>query len=361
MEMKKFFFGTMCLAMLSTAFTACSDDDDPTRNDEGSQLELPNDRVFFLNEGSYNGNNAGITFYDPNGTTSTVNDIYKTQNNAALGDTGQDIIHYNHNLYVTVYGSQYITRLNEAGVEQARYAFTEEQGQPRYMAAKDGKIYVTLYSGNVARLDATTLQFEAMTAVGNNPEYIAEVDGKLYCTNSGWGYDNRLSIIDPSTFKAENVTIFSNPDQVLNVGDKLIIQGYGGAYPDYTYPVAVFNTSSKTYTQIGTATKVAGYGNTVYMVYSETDWSTYTTTNTFTSYDLKTNTANSTSFLKNVPEALATTSVYMLEVDPQNGDFYVGTSDYYSNGIIYRFDKDGNLLKTLESGGISPRKAVFIH
>lgn len=360
MEMKKFFFGTMCLAMLSTAFTACSDDD-YDYSDEGSKVTLSNDRVFILNEGSYNANNAGVTFYDPNGTVSTINDIYKTQNNAALGDTGQDIIAYNHSLYVTVYGSSYITRLNEAGVEQARHAFDEEQGQPRYMTAKDGKIYVTLYSGQVARLDATTLQLEAMVAVGNNPEYIAEVDGKLYCTNSGWGYDNRLSIIDPSTFTAENVTIFGNPDQVLNVGGKLIIQGYGGAYPDYTYPVAVFNTTSKTYTQIGTATKVAGYGNTVYMVYSETDWSTYTTTNTFTSYNVKTNTASTASFLKDVPSALASTSVYMLEVDPDNGDIYVGTSDYYTNGVIYRYDKNGNLLSTFESGGVSPRKAVFIH
>jgi DNA-binding beta-propeller fold protein YncE len=62
-----------------------------------------------------------------------------------------------------------------------------------------------------------------------------------------------------------------------------------------------------------------------------------------------------------VPEALASTSVYMLEVDSDNGDIYVGTSDYYSNGVIYRFDKNGNLRDTFESGGVSPRKAVFIH
>jgi hypothetical protein len=358
MEMKKFFFGTLCLAMLSTAFTACSDDDDYDFNDEGSQVTLSNDRVFILNEGSYTLNNAGITFYDPKGTVSLIGDVYYKQNNAALGDTGQDLIAYNHNLYVVVYGSSYIARLNEAGVEQARYAFTEEQGQPRYMAAKDGKIYVTLYSGNVARLDATTLQFEAMTAVGNNPEHIAELDGKLYCANSGWGADNRLSIIDPSTFKAENVTIFTNPDQVLNVGGQLIIQGYGEYYD---YPVAVYNPTAKTYTQIGQATKMDGYKNTLYAVYSETNWSTYETTNTFYTYDVTTGKVNNASFLKDAPAELASTSVYMLSIDPKNGEIYIGTSDYSTNGTIYRFDNAGNLIDTFTSGGVSPSKAVFLH
>ena len=34
----------------------------------------------------------------------------------------------------SMYGSKYVCKLNEACVEQARYSFTDEQGQPRYMA-----------------------------------------------------------------------------------------------------------------------------------------------------------------------------------------------------------------------------------
>ena len=44
------------------------------------------------------------------------------------------------------------------------------------------------------------LTFEKMVAVGQNPEHIIEEDGKLYLVNSGFGYDNRLSIIDIKTF-----------------------------------------------------------------------------------------------------------------------------------------------------------------
>ena len=32
-----------------------------------------------------------------------------------------------------MYGSKYVCKLNEACVEQARYSFTDEQGQPRYI------------------------------------------------------------------------------------------------------------------------------------------------------------------------------------------------------------------------------------
>ena len=55
-----------------------------------------------------------------------------------------------------------------------------------------------------------------MVAVGKNPEGIIEEDGKLYLVNSGFGYDNRLSIIDINTFdKAENIEIFQNPEKIL--------------------------------------------------------------------------------------------------------------------------------------------------
>lgn len=49
------------------------------------------------------------------------------------------MISYNNHIYVAVYGSKYITKLNEACVELKRYEFTDEQGQPRCMVAENGK------------------------------------------------------------------------------------------------------------------------------------------------------------------------------------------------------------------------------
>ena len=266
----------------------------------------------------------------------------------------------NNNIYVSMYGSKDVCKLNEACVEQARYSFTDEQGQPRYMAAEDGKLYVTLSSGNVARLDANTLTFEKMVAVGQNPEHIIEEDGKLYLVNSGFGYDNRLSIIDIKTFDtAEHVEIFQNPDRILEANDKIFIQGYGGPYPDYDYTVAIYDKENKTYKKIGPGTLMAEYNDVVYVIYSETDYNTNTSNHTLYSYNAKTNKKEETSFLQ-MPEELKTRIFYMLSINPENGDFYVGTTDYNTNGDIYRFKKDGTFIEKFESGGVSPRAAVFI-
>lgn len=44
-------------------FASCSDDDDEKGPDDtGSQLTLPQSRMFILNEGGYGSNNAGIAF-----------------------------------------------------------------------------------------------------------------------------------------------------------------------------------------------------------------------------------------------------------------------------------------------------------
>lgn len=54
MKLRSLFFGTLCMLMLGVSFTSCSDDDDDSKkNDEGSKVELPENRVYILNEGSY--------------------------------------------------------------------------------------------------------------------------------------------------------------------------------------------------------------------------------------------------------------------------------------------------------------------
>lgn len=365
MKARSLWLSALCLLMLSVGFASCSDDEEGGGNpwDEGSKVELPQTRAFILNAGTQNQNNSTLTFYDPAGQVESIGDIFFTQNDAQLGDLGQDIIEYEDNLYITVYGSNYIVKLNGAGVEQCRYSFTEEQGQPRYMAAEDGKIYVTLYSGNVARLDAATLQFEKMVKVGNNPEYIIEEDGKLYCTNSGWGSDNRLSIIDLASFEtAENVEIFQNPDRIIESNGHIFIQGYGSNdYLNYPYPVVEFDPVSKTYREIGRGTHIAANGNTLYVIFSNTDWNTYETVNSFYTYDMATQTVNETSFLKDMPDELASSSIYMFNVDGDTGDIYIGVT-YFSNanGEIYRFKADGTLVEKFTSGGQSPYKIVVV-
>ena len=99
------------------------------------------------------------------------------------------------------------------------------------------------------------------------------------------------------------------------------------------------------------------------MVNSVTDWSVkpYVTTNNFFTYNAKTRKLNENSFLTLTgdAESLKTESIMMMEIDPYTGDIYIGTPDYTNTGDVYRFSRNGKLIKKFGSGGISPNNAVF--
>ena len=100
----------------------------------------------------------------------------------------------------------------------------------------------------------------------------------------------------------------------------------------------------------------------LYLVDSRTDYSSkpYVTTNTFSSYDIKSGRLNQTSFLKNAPAELTNASVYMMTVDDETGDIYIGVTHYSdSNGDMYRFKKDGTFVEKFDCGGQNPKAAVF--
>ena len=118
MKVRSLLFSTLCMLAISVTFTSCSDDDDAPWNDEGTKVELPQRRMFILNEGKADNNNAGIAFYAPNRDANDSNNnfianIYFKQNEKQLGDTGQDILEYEDNIYVIVSGSSLLLKLRQ--------------------------------------------------------------------------------------------------------------------------------------------------------------------------------------------------------------------------------------------------------
>lgn len=360
MKTTKFLSVVLGAVALSAGFVSCSEDEDSWNpQSEGSKINMASTRAFVLNEGAYQSNNAGLTYFDWVADTTYTSDLYQAQNGVKMGDTGQDIVLGSDGvtIYTILNGSQYLAKLNSVGVEKARYAFDEKLGAPRYLVEKDGFLYVTSYGGYVAKIKAADLSLVDTVKVGKNPEFIVEKDNKICCSVSGWGEDKRVAVISLSDFK--NVTycdVMDNPDQVIVVAGRVFVQGYG-AY--YDYPWGELKEDG-TFQQIGNCSKWAAYGNTLYLAYSETDWNTYATTTTFKTYDAATSTLSENSPFKNAPAELASSSVYGISTNPYNGDIYVMTSDYVTNGKIYHFKNDGTYVKTLQSTGISPRKIIFL-
>ena len=356
MKIKSFIFSMLSMLALSAGFTACSDDDNSATSEE--KIVWAGTRAFVLDEGSMGANNAGITYFDWTTDATFSKDLFLKQNKHQLGDTGQDIIADNAgNIYVIVSGSNYITKLNEEGIEQATLQIPEDLGSPRYGVLDGENLYVTCYGGYIAKINTTDMTVVNKVTVGQNPEYIIKENGCLYCTNSGWGADKRVAKVElPAFEEATFMDVMDNPDRIIAVNGHIYVQGYGA---DWSYPWGELK-SDGTYVKVGQASSWAAYGNTLYLAYSETpDWSTYTTT--FSTYNVATGTFNESSPLKDAPTELAQKCVYSMNVNPYTGDLYITTSDFVNNGSIYHFDKEGMFVNKFESTGISPRKIIFLN
>lgn len=373
MNVKRLLFRTWCLLAVGLVLAACSDDDEGW-DDSGSKIELPQVRAFFLNEGTFEHNNAGIMFYAPNKDASTVSDLFLFQNGMSLGDTGQSMIEYKDRIYVAVYGSNYLVRLNAACVEEARVSFVNDEDLKagiRYIDAEDGYIYASFYGGVVAKINANTLKVEAkLKNLGYNLEGVAIEGNQLYVAdsykvdeNGRYVYQNDVIVIDLRTFQVkEKLEVVQNPNDLVEEDDKVFLLSWD--YSDESYVLQMIDPDQNNkVTRLGYATKMAAGNDMLYLADSRTDYSNWpetTTVNTFACYNIKTGQMRTDFSLKNAPEELGSTSIYMMAVDEETGDLYIGTTYYStSNGNIYRFRKDGTYVEKFDCGGQNPKAAVF--
>lgn len=369
MKVRSLVFGMLCMLALGAGFASCSDDDDDDRReDTGSQVELPRHRVFILNQGSWGYNNASIAFYAPNGDADFISDIFKKQNNAALGDNGQDLIEYEDRMYVAVNGSNYLAMLNAAGVEQKRVSFVGDKDLSagiRYLAAEDGYIYASFYNGFIAKINANTLAVEArLGGLGDSLEGVAICDDVLYVANSykqeggAYIYNTNLVAVDLRTFtKKADLTVAINPNRLAEEEDRIFLLSKGDYANKPSSLQMIEPKNGNKITEFGEATVMCAANDMLYWVASTTeDWTHYTTT--FHKYDIKSGQTSVINLAAQAPE-LATTNIGMIAVNDDNGDIYVGTASYTANGNIYHFKNNGTLVKKFDCGGLNPFAAVF--
>ncbi len=377
MQLKKFLFGSAIIAFGAT-MVSCSDNDSPDFNDEGSKIDLPATRAFVLFEGSYGLNNSGITFFNPYDTKEIIPDIFYTQNQVGLGDMAQDMIEEDDNIYVSVHGSNYLAKLNSAGVMTAREIcskYPELQGGIRNIVAEKGYIYASFYGGIVGKFDANTLELKAkLQTSGKNLEGLAIENGKLYVANSyeittdengktDYKYLDEVITVDLRGFtQSSSIKVTTNPNMVMEADDRIFVISHD--YSQESYVLSVIDPSQNDrVTRIGYATDMAASDHTLYLVDSRTDFSTYPylTNNSFTTYDIKTGKLNNENFLKNAPLELATSNISSMACDDETGDIYINVTHYVSGkGELYRFDHNGNYIEKIECGGQNPSAMVFL-
>lgn len=361
MKLRSILFSALCALMTGTAFTACSNSND-------NEPEIPPEPLercaYILYEGAWGANNAGISKYFVNTKNYIIADYYYQANGEKpMGDLANAMIEEDNQIYVVVGGSKYVARLDKNCVEQVRRSFGEGEGEPRQLDVEDGYVYVTQQGGQVSKLDAQTLEVVATFKGGDNLEGIVEEDGKLYVANSFKGvnvYNKEVFIINAATMTLEKtLEVVENPTDLTKIDDTVYLLSAGN-YADIAPALQAIDTKTGKVTPITDATKITeGNNGLIYGLRSTYD-AEWNMTNAFFTYNPKTGTLSDTSFLKDAPESFKTTAIYLMEVDEQTGDIYVGISDYTTNGDIYRFDANGILKNSFDAGGINPCTMIFM-
>lgn len=367
MNFRKFFFGLMCLLAIGGTLVSCSDDDDITP--VPPVKSAPGD-VFFLNEGNMGTVDATLCLFNSISNGVTESNLFQTQNGESLGDVGQDMILHNGYVYISVSNSKVIFKVDKQGRLKGMCRTADNV---RGLAAKGNKLYASCYGGKVLCINTTSMkqEKELLVAENCNLEGMTIKGNTLYVANSytqdgyNYTYHNTLKRIDLGSFTADGeVVVGANPNHLETVNGTV----YGicwGNYTDQGYSlgrVIAGEGGEETWESIVTASRMCAAGNKIYYAYSETNWSDYTTSTTFGTYDITTGELKEESFLQpgDAADELASSSIYMLAVDPDNGDIYVGTSSYYTTATMYRFSSNGTFIGKFDTGGFNASHAVFL-
>lgn len=348
---------TLSIATLCALFFSSCE-----KNDE---LQIPSvtSGLYVLNEGREKSNNASVTAFDFT-TTTAYNDYFSKKNNRGLGDLGQDMIKYGSKIYVAASNSSLIEVINiKTGTSIKTIPMVSSSNtpsKPRGLAAYDGKVYISLYDGHVARLDTTSLTIDNTIQVGANPEQIVAANNKIYVVNSIT--DNTVSVIDPASFtEIKKIQVVINPTKIK--ADK-----YGNLYVismgdyGYTNPVTLQRIDAST-ENVTTISGITPYNMTVdgdhlYLYSYDYDASWNVVNKKYLTYNAVNQTLSNTEF---VSSSAISGIPYCIDVDPDTKDIFIGeTVDYKTPGKMYCFSQNGTLKYSFTTG-VNPSKTVFLN
>ena len=368
----------MMAACLAAGFSSCEDD-----NKNGAATETLSG-FYTINGGNKSAKiPASITAYDYATGTSTdvLDDAFFAANNIAIGDGAQQALVYGSKMYIAMYTSNLIWVVEPETLKILGSIKPDGDAQsPRYLAAKNGKVYATMYTGYVSEIDTTTFKIERSVKVGPNPDQLAVSGNTLVVANSDGmnsmaGYPNSsVSVVDLASFTQTEIKcdkIYNPTDVSSNGVDAFVVNkgnydvpGEEGYIPSTVVKITGSTEDNVNYVCDGTMIDVCG--NDLYVI--DAPYYGKPENRTFKVYDVNTF-AEKGNIAKQVKgeksEILWPNGVF---VDPVSNDIVMISYYLGDNGKALTkepayanvYDKAGN-FKTRVECGIGARSITFVH
>ncbi len=236
-----------------------------------------------------------------------------------------------------------------------------ERVLPRYFAALNGKVYVTLFDGYLACIDTTSMSIVKQAKVGRNPEGVVAANNKLYVANSGGmdfntevGYDKTVSVINANNFSVQSLEVAINP-AILAADSKgdvyLISKGNYGDVPATLQRIDAQTQEITVINEVSGATYMKMHNDKLYIICSQYDSNWNQIANCIV-YDAVSEKVVADKFITDGTDINAAYSISI-------GNVYVGMSDFQNTGDMYIFSPQGKLIKQFDTKGLNPVGAFF--
>jgi len=237
------------LLLISLLFTGCVKN--PSGPDSGDQTIPAASGVYVLNEGNYGDVEGGrLSLYVPARDTVYHSLVEAANSGAHLGSTADDFALFRGRLYVLMSGSERLVIVSASThvIEKDAY-FPGDAPHSLLIDSVRNVIYITrLFKGSVLIVNLQTLQTEDSITVGQNPLEMLLTGNRLFVCNSGYGSDNRISVINPDTRSIEStISVGMGPSGIARGSDGMLwVACTGNAYAIPLLPGALYRINPNT-------------------------------------------------------------------------------------------------------------------
>ena len=299
------------------------------------------DMLLVFNSGSmYNSIDGSLSAVKFEKSQTVSNNVFSTANGRSLGATVQDGIIFGDNLYIAVDGSNTIEVVNKYSFKSVATILPDQTAyEPRDIVADDSFIYVSMYTGYVARINPASNTIDKTVQVGPNPEEMVIEDGYMYVANSdGMNYGNNyengktVSKINLSTFTEEKkINVGLNPTAIQEADDKIFVLCMGN-YADVPASLYVIDKNDNVTDSGIPASFFAAEDDVLYVVDSPWGGST-----SYVSYNAKDLSVISDSFVKDVVDAPAGIAVEDDRIFISSYNLVNGYASYSTDGYVNEY------------------------
>ena len=324
--------------------------------------------LYVLSEGSWGQGDGQLVYFDYSSSSNRFvrNDGKRFTN---YGETPNDLLSYGSKIYCAVSGNtdtngdvidgmvRVVNVSTGAHIKDIVVTRETAKQQPRRLAAHGGKVYVSLYSGALARIDTASYAVEILALGGTHSEGVCVYGESLYVCNSGQGTGNKISIVNLAQFKeTDSITVPYNPVNIVSVGNGELYLNtasvWSGPATGAPSNVHVINVADKKVTTLGLEVETIAAGRD-YVYVAGFNW--VTSSDSFKKIAVSNRAVSDFTDSDGMDEIMMS---YKLSVNPLNGDVFL-TQQLGQD--VYRFKSDGTYVETLKTGQANGSAVVFVN